>query len=146
MPEEHLAIASVPKQTWGAVYDDREALRVGTIFKDLDKPFFAAETLRDTGNANDMLKPGKQLEREKLLTRILEVSFALDDLTLYLDTHEKDADANKMFLEKTKEREQLKKQFAMEFYPLTRDCVVYGKEDGSFLHVEGPCPWEGVCV
>ena len=39
----HLAIASVPVQSWGELYDQDAALKTGTIFKDLDanvKHFF----------------------------------------------------------------------------------------------------------
>ena len=44
MEETPLAMASVPVQKWGRRYDDAKALEQGTIFPDLDKPFFAAET------------------------------------------------------------------------------------------------------
>ena len=43
MQNAHLAIASVPVQSWGEVYDQNEALKTGTVFKDLDMPFFAAD-------------------------------------------------------------------------------------------------------
>ena len=146
MQEEHLAIASMPIQTWGAIYDEREALKIGTIFKDLDKPFFAAATIDERNMAEAATMSLEQREREKLLTRIMEVSFALDDLTLYLDMHEKDQDAIALFLEKSRQRDELKKQFAEQFYPLTRDCAIYCREGGSFSHLKGPCPWEGACV
>lgn len=35
-----LGIASVPKQVWGDLYDVKTALREGTLFKDLNMPFF----------------------------------------------------------------------------------------------------------
>jgi hypothetical protein len=35
-----LAIASVPKQKMGELYDVKTALKKGTIFKNLDMPFF----------------------------------------------------------------------------------------------------------
>lgn len=35
-----LGIASVPKQQWGELYNLQEALKNGTIFKELDMPFF----------------------------------------------------------------------------------------------------------
>lgn len=34
-----IAIAAVPCQNWGEPYDAAEALQVGTIFPELDKPF-----------------------------------------------------------------------------------------------------------
>lgn len=43
MQNMHLAITSVPVQNWGELYDQDEALKTGTVFKDLDLPFFAAE-------------------------------------------------------------------------------------------------------
>lgn len=36
----NLAIGIVPSQKWSQVYDYSEALKIGTIFKDLHKPFF----------------------------------------------------------------------------------------------------------
>ena len=44
----HLAIASVPVQSWGELYDQETALKTGTIFKDLDLPFFAAGQIPET--------------------------------------------------------------------------------------------------
>lgn len=37
---EPLAMVSIPMQTWQGVYDPEQALKVGTIFEELDKPFF----------------------------------------------------------------------------------------------------------
>jgi len=41
MQNAHLAIASVPVQSWGEVYDQNEALKTGTVFKDLDMPVYS---------------------------------------------------------------------------------------------------------
>ncbi|MFT4146896.1 MAG: spore coat associated protein CotJA, partial [Mobilitalea sp.] len=40
MSDNHLAIANIPIQKWGELYSDEEALNIGTIFHDLNKPFF----------------------------------------------------------------------------------------------------------
>ena len=49
---QHLAIASVPVQEWNEVYDEAHALRKGTIFGELNRPFFATvlddETLAES--------------------------------------------------------------------------------------------------
>ncbi len=37
---ETIAMASIPCQKWSDLYDLSTALNVGTIFKDLHKPFF----------------------------------------------------------------------------------------------------------
>lgn len=36
----NLAIGSIPCQKWAELYDNSKALTIGTIFKDLHKPFF----------------------------------------------------------------------------------------------------------
>ena len=45
MQNAHLAVASVRSQSWGELYDQDAALKTGTIFKDLDLPFFAADQI-----------------------------------------------------------------------------------------------------
>lgn len=51
MHQEHLAIASVPMQSWGAIYDPQKALLIGTIFQDLNLPFYLAE---ESGQLQEM--------------------------------------------------------------------------------------------
>ena len=151
MKETHLAIASVPCQQWGAVYDDAQALQQGTIFQELYLPFYVTEGAT-SDKAAQATKPGQvDLTGEaQMLLQIQQVSFVLDDLTLYLDMHSEDSQALSMFQEKLVVRDQLKKEFAQKFYPLTRDCVAYcqGKSgvhgDHAFCWQDGPIPWEGV--
>lgn len=153
MSEQQLAIASVPIQEWGEIYDDEEALQTGTIFKALNKPFFAApSTEKEVRDKTSELLLGKktkeQEEREDLLRRITRAGFVLDDLTLYLDTHESDAQAKALFHEKLTELNGLRTQFAEQYYPLSRchvtDCNCPQEE--RFCWQTGPMPWEGACV
>jgi len=150
---ENLAIANIPIQKWGELYSEEEALNIGTIFHDLNMPFFAAEGVLGDKNplasgAGSNAKTKEQMERETLLTKINQSSFYLDDLTLYLDTHEKDTQAIRLYHEKAKEYEELKKQFAQKFYPLTKQCVLDCLKDKEigFCWQGGPMPWEGACV
>lgn len=145
MQETHLAIASIPIQQWGALYDEKEALCTGTIFQELNKPFFAAEIEKRSLNEAKP-KSEEQRKREEMLSKIMEVSFVLDDLTLYLDTHCQDSQAMDLYQKKSQERKDLKQQFAAAFYPLTRDCIMDCKKDKAFCWQEGPMPWEGACV
>lgn len=39
MDMQHLAIASIPMQPWGQLYDAPTALKKGTVFQDLDMLF-----------------------------------------------------------------------------------------------------------
>lgn len=153
MPELCLAITSIPMQPWGELYSDVQALQIGTIFKDLNKPFFAAPTTEEAvgkkmGTIPTGKKSAEQEERENLMKKIAQTGFVLDDLTLYLDTHEQDEQAKELFHQKLSEQKQLKDQFAEKFYPLTRchvsDCNNVKRE--RFCWQEGPMPWEGACV
>lgn len=152
MSGNHLAISNVPIQPWGELYTQEEALNIGTIFHDLNMPFFAAESVLGTpnpiaSNVVDGNVSNEQAQREQLMTKINQVSFFLDDLTLYLDTHETDTQALKLFHEKSLECAELRKQFAEEFYPLTKLCVpMRGSGEASFCLQDGPMPWEGACV
>lgn len=137
---EHLAIASVPVQSWGRVYDENEALKNGTIFPELNKPFFAA---------GDSLNKGENMP-DTMLLRIQKVSFAVDDVRLYLDTHPKDEKGLNLLKSLLKKRKELMKEYAEQFYPLTMDCMadIYEKNPDSTCYCwqEGRVPWEGECV
>ena len=47
MQNAHLAIASVPIQSWGCLYDQDAALKNGTVFQDLDLPFLLRSRFPD---------------------------------------------------------------------------------------------------
>ena len=81
-----LAIASVPCQKWNETYSPDMALQIGTIFPDLNKPFFKAdtansETLISPKSSSSSPVPPEQIERETLLTQINEISFVINDLS-----------------------------------------------------------------
>ena len=67
--------------------------------------------------------------REKLLAWIDQVSFAVVEMNLYLDTHPEDEDALAFFREKVELRKEALKQYAEQ----------YGR---SFEWVMQPWPWE----
>lgn len=92
--------------------------------------------------------------RQEMLCKVNEVSFAINDLTLYLDTHPTDAQALSMFQKYHVERRQLLQQYEMNYEPLTVDCIEIEhseqmnsecKYQGQmhFHWVDGPLPWEG---
>lgn len=140
--EETLAMASVPMQAWKPPYDFDRALQIGTLFPDLNKPFFAGET-NPPATCNCSCTSSKE-DAASLLCKICEVSFALTDLTLYLDTHPACDAAISLFQQTQKKRKELMKQFARNYYPLTTDCVDENHCDGkNFCWTLGPAPWEG---
>lgn len=80
--------------------------------------------------------------REQLMRCITEVSFAIDDVKLYLDTHPCDKDA----LEYYENYRQLRNEAMKEY----RDC--YGPISSYDVNAENvwtwvtePWPWEGEC-
>ena len=46
MQDEPLAMAYVPWQNFGCTYEPAQALQVGTIFPELDKPFYGRRGMR----------------------------------------------------------------------------------------------------
>ncbi|HJD28963.1 MAG TPA: spore coat protein CotJB [Candidatus Blautia avicola] len=74
---------------------------------------------------------------------INEVSFAVDDIKLYLDTHPDDKKALEFFKEKVMIRNEALKEYAAQYGPLTIDTA----EDTCSRQwdwVMQPWPWEGV--
>ena len=59
--------------------------------------------------------------RKELLNHINQVSFAVDEVKLYLDTHPCDAEALAYFREFSRERNLALKEYARIYGPLTVD-------------------------
>ena len=96
METVYMAIPQVPMQEWTQVYDLPTALAEGTIFPELNKPFYVAPE-----NSNTTLP-----RTDDAHVLFAQVCFALDDALLYLDTHPEDVQAKKFYqtyLEKKKE-------------------------------------------
>ena len=113
-------------------------------------PFFAAGQIRASlTSSEDALKSPEEQKCNERLMEIQKVSFVMDDLRLYLDTHPDDLDALAMLKRVLGQRKQMLSDFATEFYPLTMDCMegIYERDPSSTCYCwqEGPIPWEGVC-
>ena len=92
-------------------------------------------------------------DRRKLLQEINEISFTVNDLNLYLDTHPTDADALDAFSQAMASRRQLLDTYAKQFEPLTLNCVCPDTNNQSgtdtsypgqkhFTWSDGPLPWD----
>ena len=145
--KETLAMASVPKQEWCEPYDWDTALKEGTIFPCLNLVFYKApEGSSGLKTCTSSLDP-KQAAREELMSRINSLSFAVNDLNLYLDTHPDCPKGAELFHRLLKERLDLLAEFASKFYPLTQLSMVTGEEESiCYGWPEGPMPWEGGCI
>ncbi len=92
-------------------------------------------------------------DRNTLLKEIDQVSFYLDDLRLYLDTHPLEEKALDLYQQKHQKRQELLKEYAEKFEPLTCHCVdltTNGSQASDtcclghkhWTWSDGPIPWE----
>ncbi len=123
-----IAIASVPMQAWEAPYSLPEALRQGTIFPVLKKPFYV-----ECQQPPIKFRPRNDYEAK--LLEIQQVGFFITDLTLFLDTHPGQPQATAMRAELQQKMKVLRQQFAKQYYPL--DMFEQGNAQCDVL------PWEG---
>lgn len=145
--QETLAMASFPEQEWCGLYDWDTALKEGTIFTCLNLPVYFADkgssSLDTKGSASDPV----QQEREALMGKISAISFAINDLTLYLDTHPDCPEGTPLFHQLSKERMELLTEYASKYNPLTQlSMVTAGLNNSKYAWAEGPMPWEGGCI
>lgn len=93
-----------------------------------------------------MMCKNQMNERQCLLNQISEVSFAIDDMLLYLDTHPCDHEALAFANAHIQERKRLMAEYAKLYGPLTVMDSVEHCED-MWKWAEQPFPWEqeGVC-
>ena len=127
------------------MYDEAQAFHKGTIFPELDKPFFI--TALDNEAGKGLKKETRQANtQETMLLQIQQVGFVLDDLRLYLDTHPEDRDGITLLKAMLKRKKTLMREFAIHFYPLTPDCMAdtyeNNPEEMSYCWPDGKIPWE----
>lgn len=85
-----------------------------------------------------------RLSKKELLDWINVVSFAVDDVKLFLDTHPYDEEAQQYFDEFKKQRVQAMKEYAKYYGPLTLDAAAESCDRWKW--VLEPWPWqEGGC-
>ncbi len=144
---EHLAMASVPKQEWCEPYDLFTALAEGTIFPCLNLTFYKAPEGKSNCKSSSSMPDISQKNREEMMSHLATVSFAINDLTLYLDTHPDCPKGTALFYQLLEERLTLLTAFADKFYPLTQTSMVIGDfNQNQYGWSEGPMPWEGACI
>lgn len=77
--------------------------------------------------------------RESLLSEIMALNFAINDLVLYLDTHPSDRCAMEKHSEYTEKVMELIKEYQKLYGPLT---VNFTSEGNCWEWSEEPWPWE----
>jgi len=140
-------MASVPLQKWCEPYDWPAALEKGTIFPCLNLPFFRGEDNYTSPKASSSALKPKESEQAAMMLQICQISFAINDLTLYLDTHPDCSNGLSVFKKLCTERKSLLDKYAELFNPLTQDSMDSQNEQiNCFTWSEGPLPWEGGCI
>lgn len=141
---ETLAMATVPKQNWCEPYDYEKALQEGTIFPCLNLAFFKANEGQSNLKCCSPLSTPQEKDREHMMSEISQISFVINDLTLYLDTHPKCQNGLSLFKDLLQKRLDLLAEFAKKYYPLTQISMITGTpESDEYGWAEGPMPWEG---
>ena len=79
--------------------------------------------------------------KARLLQKINEVSFAVDDIHLYLDTHPCCQEALSFYQEYARERKKLMLEYAQNYGPLTIDDALES-DSSTWKWMEQPFPWE----
>ncbi len=80
-------------------------------------------------------------QRSCLMQAINEVSFAVNDIILYLDTHPEDEKALTFFADASARRNKLLNEYAEKYGPLIIDNAAKNSEN-SWKWMEQPFPWE----
>ena len=86
--------------------------------------------------------PMKKPSRKELMDKINQYSFAVNEATLFLDTHPYDTEALAYFQKYRELRVDAVKEYAKYYAPLAIDYAVNDKTPWSW--VNEPWPWEGV--
>ena len=101
----------------------------GNMFKDEYEPYKNLTYFK--------LKPSNEKEME--LYKIMALSFAINDLNLYLDLHPDNKEVLNLFKKYVMEEEELCRKYVKKYGPL-EVCEVTGNK---FNWVDSPWPWDG---
>ena len=83
----------------------------------------------------------ESMTQTQLMNCINEISFALDDLLLYLDTHPYDCNALQYVNQFIRQRNTAVDIYSRRFAPLTIDHAEVA-QDGAWNWILQPWPWE----
>lgn len=78
------------------------------------------------------------MSQGELMSQIQSLAFAINDLTLYLDTHVEDEKALKLHNEYAKKYRKLYDEYERKYGPLSIYCPCE-----SYRWIASPWPWEG---
>ena len=106
------------------VYETRKAMVRGTLFPGLDLPFM--------GMINQSELPVTPL------TELQTMGFAINELALYLDTHQNDNEALELYRAYQKLYHEGKRKYEKEYGPLNH----MSETEDKYRWLDAPWPWE----
>lgn len=109
-----------------ALYEPQDGIAAGTLFPGLNLPFFK------------MIKSRMNCDN-RALCELMALGFAITELGLYLDTHENDKEALRLYREYVALADEGRKRYEATCGPLQQKRA--GDRDG-WNWIEGPWPWE----
>ena len=77
--------------------------------------------------------------RDEAMRRVMEASFFMTDLALYLDTHPKDQKAFALFQKYAKKAQEARAAYEEKFGPLTH---MGAANEKSWTWIDNPWPWD----
>ena len=122
-----LAVPCVPfQQNNPKRYSQQEALANGTLFPGLNLPFsLKAEAVKVLGTQ---------------LAELQALEFVLQELGLYLDTHQDDAEAFQLFRQYAALEAEARQKYEAAHGPLTQNAAAGAENWSAWL--EGDWPWQ----
>jgi len=111
------------------IISTEEGFKKGNMFKNLYDEYKSFKPRKLTASS----------EREDMLLQIMEYTFAMIDLQLYLDIYPNDKDALRLFNTYLSNKKELTNMFEQKYGPLTIDGEV---QINNWLWDNSPWPWE----
>ena len=108
--------------------DPMEGFLRGNMFKDEYKPY----------KNLSYFKLNATSEREKLLYKVMSLSFVINDLNLYLDVNPNNSEAFMLFKKYIMEYEKLSKEYENKYGPLK----ITDTTGTKYNWIEAPWPWD----
>jgi len=110
------------------ILDPMEGFLRGNMFKDEYLPYKNLTYFKLT----------PKTEKEKMLYKIMALSFAINDLNLYLDLHPDKKEVFDLFKKYVAEKEKLSKEYERIYGPLE----ITGTTGSKYNWIDSPWPWE----
>lgn len=82
---------------------------------------------------------GNMMSQGAMFEAIRQISFVMDELRLFLDTHPKDRQALEMFLSYQEQRHGLIAEYTEKYGPIDSYFI---NSDGTWSWINPPMPWE----